>query len=107
MKRAKKRASGRAGQHGALLRRAPALISHWQGKQLFFENYLTRKKIAASMETAALLDFFSGWKREEAAFRRWPEYTQESLRRAIRRLVRETFLQRFEGRDTEELAREQ
>ena len=32
------------------------------------------------METAALLDFFSGWKREAAMFRRWPEYTPSSLR---------------------------
>ena len=70
MTRAKKRAGGRGGLSDVLLRRAPALISYWQGKQLFFENYLTSKKIAASMETAALLDFFSGWKREEAAFRR-------------------------------------
>jgi len=90
-----------------LLRRAPALVSYWQGRQLYIENFLTRRKIAASMETAGILDFFSSWKREEAAFRRWPEYTEKSLRRAIRRLVRETFLQRFEGRDTEELAREQ
>jgi len=94
MTRAKKRAGGRGGLSDVLLRRAPALISYWQGNQLFFENYLTRKKIAASMETAALLDFFSGWKREQAAFRRWPEYTQESLRHAISRLVQESFLQR-------------
>lgn len=74
-------------------RRAPFVVSYWQGKQLYFENYLNRKKIAASLETAALLDFFSGWKGEETAFRRWPEYTRESLRHAIRRLVQESFLQ--------------
>jgi SagB-type dehydrogenase family enzyme len=78
---------------GAFFRRAPFLVSYWQGKQLYFENYLTHKKIAASLETAGLLDFFSGWKREETAFRRWPEYTRKSLRHAIRRLVQQSFLQ--------------
>jgi SagB-type dehydrogenase family enzyme len=78
---------------GVFLRRPPFLVCYWQGEQLYFENYLTHKKIAASLETAALLDFFSGWKRDEAVFRRWPQYTRESLRRAIRRLVQESFLQ--------------
>ena len=87
-------------------RRAPFLVSYWQGQQLYFENYLTHKKIAASLETAALLDFFSGWKREEAAFRRWPEYTPKSLRHAIHRLVEESFLQQSARRNPREDPRE-
>jgi SagB-type dehydrogenase family enzyme len=94
MKGATNRKHRRSGRRHAFLRRSPFLVSYWQGKQLYFENYLTRKKIAASIETAVLLDFFPDWKREEAAFRRWPEYTTESLRNAIRRLVQESFLQR-------------
>ena len=90
----------------AFLRRSPFLVSYWQGKQLYIENYFTRKKIAASMETAALLNFFSGWIREETAFRRWPEYTRESLRFAIRRLVQESFLQRSPLRKPREDSRE-
>ena len=76
-----------AGVDRAFVRRAPFLVCYWLGKQLYFENYLTRKKIAASLETAALLDFFSGWKRQEMVFRLWPQYTRESLRHAIRRLT--------------------
>lgn len=91
---------------GPLLRRAPFLISYWQGKQLFFENYLTRRKIAASLETAALLDFFSVWKREAAMFRHWPEYTPKSLAAAARRLVAETFLQKTERKIPQRNARE-
>src|SRR5258705_8441948 len=64
-----------------------------------------QKKIAASIETAALLDFFSSWKREEAMFRRWPEYTAQSLRLAIRRLVQESFLQRSTRRSPTEDSR--
>jgi SagB-type dehydrogenase family enzyme len=95
----------RGGPRGAFLRRSPFLVSYWQGTQLYFENYLTRRKIAASLETAALLDFFPGWKREDSAFRRWPEYTPESLRLAIRRLVQESFLQRSAVRNPPEDAR--
>jgi SagB-type dehydrogenase family enzyme len=91
---------------GTFYRHAPFLVSYWQGTQLYFENYLTRKKIAASLETAALLDFFSGWKREETAFRRWPEYTRKSLRHAIRRLVQESFLQQSARRKPPEDPRE-
>jgi SagB-type dehydrogenase family enzyme len=94
MKGATNRKHRQGGPRGGFLRRSPFLVSYWQGKRLCFENYLTRKKIAASIETAALLDFFSSWKREEAVFRRWPEYTAQSLRLAIRRLVQESFLQR-------------
>ena len=106
MKRAKKRTRGGRGLGVGLLRRAPGLVSYWQGERLCIENFLTRRKIEASIETAAILDFFSSWKREKAAFRRWPEYTQKSLRQAIRRLVAETFLQRFEKRDAGDLSRE-
>jgi SagB-type dehydrogenase family enzyme len=101
-KQTKKRKTPRTG----FLRRAPFLISYWQGRQLFIENYLTRKKIAASMETAALLDFFSGWKTEEAMLRRWPEYTAASLRRSVQQLVKETFLQRSPVRNPPEDERE-
>jgi SagB-type dehydrogenase family enzyme len=106
MKGAAKRNLRQDGPRGAFLRRSPFLVSYWQGKQLYFENYLTRKKIAASIETAALLDFFPEWKREEAMFRRWPEYTPQSLRLAIRRLVQASFLQRSLVRNPPEDPRE-
>jgi SagB-type dehydrogenase family enzyme len=87
---------------GAFLRRAPFLVSYWQDKQLYLENYLSRKKIAASMETLVLLDFFSGWKREEEMFRRWPQYTQKSLRHAAERLVNESFLHKSSKRTSKQ-----
>src|SRR5258708_31480914 len=105
MKAAAKRSHRQGGARAAFLLRSPFLVSYWQGQQLFFENYLTRKKIAASIETATLLDFFSSWKREEAMFRRWPEYTAQSLRLAIRRLVQESFLQRSTRRSPTEDSR--
>jgi SagB-type dehydrogenase family enzyme len=106
MKGAAKRNQRQNGPSGAFLRRSPFLVSYWQGKQLYFEDYLTRKKIAASIEAAALLDFFSGWKHEQTAFRRWPEYTRKSLRHAIHRLLQECFLQRSAVRNPPEDSRE-
>jgi SagB-type dehydrogenase family enzyme len=94
MKRASKTKGVPVKSRAAYIRRAPFLISYWHGKQLYFENYLTRKKIAASIEAALLLDFFSNWKREDAMLSRWPEYSSKSLRNAVKRLVGETFLQR-------------
>ncbi len=91
---------------GAFIRRAPFLISYWQGQQLYFENYLTRKKIGASIETALLLDFFSGWKREETILRRWPEYTPGSLRSAVKRLIQGSFLQASSVRNPPQTPRE-
>src|SRR5260370_36748782 len=105
MKGATNRKHRQRGPRGGFLRRSPFLVSYWQGQQLFFENYLTRKQIAASSETAALLDIFSSWKREEAMFRRWPEFTAQSLRLAIRRLVQESFLQRSTRRSPTEDSR--
>jgi SagB-type dehydrogenase family enzyme len=88
------RGKRRAQRTGVVLRRSPFVIAYWQNGQLLFENYLTRRKIAASAETAAFLDFFSKWKREAAMLRRWPDYTPESLRKVTNRLVRESFLER-------------
>ena len=106
MKGATHRKHQRGSLPGRFLCRSRFLVSYWEGKQLYFENYLTRKKIAASMETAALLDFFSGWKREEEMFRRWPEYTPKSLRNAVRLLVREGFVQKSAVRKPPEDSRE-
>lgn len=75
------------------LRRAPFLVSYWLNGKLIFENYLTRKKVAASPETASVLHFFSDWTRLQEVFRHWPGYSPDSLLRAVSRLLRETLLQ--------------
>jgi SagB-type dehydrogenase family enzyme len=106
MKGATTRTGRRAVHRRKFLRRSPFLVSYWLGERLFIENYLTRKKIGASLETAGLLDFFSGWRHEHAAFHRWPEYTRKSLRHAIRRLVQESFLQRSTVRNPRQDPRE-
>jgi SagB-type dehydrogenase family enzyme len=83
-----------AGQKSSIyLRRSPFLISYWRDNQLIFENYLTRKKVAASSEVGGVLDFFGEWKRVGEILRRWPEYSPDSLLKAVGRLLRESLLE--------------
>ena len=76
------------------LRRSPFVVSYWVNGALYFENYLTGKKVKAAAEMTALLDFFTVWKPEKAMYARWEQYTESSLRKAAAQLVRESFLQR-------------
>jgi len=80
------------------LRRAPFLISYWQGDALYFENYLTRKKIQASARVTLLLHFFHTWQPESKLLREWSEFTPDSLRNAVKSLVAGSFLQRASSR---------
>ena len=81
------------GKTPVYLRRAPFLISYWQDNQLIFENYLTRKKVAASPVVSEVLGFFGEWKSIETIVERWPEYSAESLLNTVSRMVRETLLE--------------
>lgn len=86
--------SRRGARRGTLYyRRVPFLIAYWKDNYLIFENYLTRKAVAASAETLALLDFFSHWRTVEAMSRQWPQYTAKSLRASVRKLTGETLLE--------------
>ena len=75
-------------------RRSPFLVLYWKGNQLLFQNYLTGKIAAATPEAAAFLDFCHEWQSIEAVFKRWPEYTSNSVRASIQRLTQQTLLQR-------------
>jgi SagB-type dehydrogenase family enzyme len=76
------------------LRRSPFVVSYWANGALYFENYLTGKKVKAAAETTAILDFFSEWKPEKAMYKRWEQYTPNSLRKMAAQLATESFLQR-------------
>ncbi len=74
--------------------RSPFLISYWRDGRFVFENYLTRRQIAASPLTSTILDFFGRERtlRELCAF--LPEFTAASLQKAVRSLTRHSLLQR-------------
>jgi SagB-type dehydrogenase family enzyme len=75
------------------LRRSPFLIAYWRDGRFIFENYLHRKMVEVSPEAASVLDFFSEWKEVEEIFRHWPQYSPESLLKAVSQLLRETLLE--------------
>jgi SagB-type dehydrogenase family enzyme len=75
------------------LRRSPFVVSYWVNGALYFENYLTGKKVKAAAVTTAILDFFSGWKPGKAIHAQWKQYTASSLRKAVAQLVHESFLE--------------
>jgi SagB-type dehydrogenase family enzyme len=77
-----------------LLRRSAFLVCYWEAGNLVFENYATGTKSAAAPITTELLNFFSQWRRAEAVFARFPQYSPSSLRSAIQGLLRHSLLQR-------------
>jgi SagB-type dehydrogenase family enzyme len=91
--KAKSRRNRSGAKASIYIRRAPFLISYWQGNQFIFENYLTRKKVAASPAVAAILDFFGKPRRVQEIFPHIPEHSPISLVKAINRLMEETLLE--------------
>jgi SagB-type dehydrogenase family enzyme len=87
-------------------RRSPFLVSYWKDNQLLFENYLTGKIVAASTETAAVLDCFNNWQTVEVLSRKWPKYTSNSLHTSVRLLTRETLLETANQKTSEGTERE-
>jgi SagB-type dehydrogenase family enzyme len=75
-------------------RRAPFLISYWRKDQLVFENFLTRSRVSASPLTSTILHFFDRQRALKALCATLPEYTPESLRKAVRMLAQHSLLQR-------------
>jgi SagB-type dehydrogenase family enzyme len=75
-------------------RRSPFLISYWHGDRCVFENYLTRRQIAANPLTTTLLDFFGRERTLQELCAFLPEYTETSLLQAVAGLARHTLLQR-------------
>lgn len=87
------------------MRRSPFLIAYWLESNLVFENYLTRKKISASPELAAVLHFFSEWKNVEEVFRHFAGYSPKSLLKAVSHLLQETLLEGSRQKNPREEAR--
>jgi len=88
-----------------LYRRAPFIVSYWSANSLIFENFLTRRRIAANPQTATILHFFDRWRSPSELIVQLNEYKPSSLRRAIALLHKHSFLQRSgERRPPRELA---
>lgn len=77
-----------------LYRRSPYLVCYWQGRQLVFENYATRTRVAAASVTCEILHFFDRWRPAAALARRFPHYSAHSLASALANLINVGLLDR-------------
>lgn len=75
-------------------RRSPHIVSYWLGKQLVFENYATRTRVAAAPLTCEILHFYTRWLPAAALVKRFPQFSAASLARALAVLVRVGLLER-------------
>jgi SagB-type dehydrogenase family enzyme len=74
------------------LRRAPTLVLHWHGGRLVLENYVTRRRAAASPLVLAVLDRASTWTSPVELARAVPEAGGRATR-LVRALARATLLE--------------
>jgi SagB-type dehydrogenase family enzyme len=78
-----------------LYRRSPYLVCYWQSRQLVFESYATRTRVAAAPFTSEILHFFHRWRSAGALARHFPQFSSVSLARALSNLIRMGFLERL------------
>ena len=83
------------------LRRARCVVAYWQDAQLVFENYLRRECVTADLENAAVLQFFSDWRRPEAIHAAMPQFGRANLVRVVREFERLGLLLREGSPDAE------
>jgi len=69
------------------------MVAYWRRGQFVLENFLTRRRISADPLAAAILHFFDRDRTLRDLFARFPQYAPASLRKAVRSLVRHSFLQ--------------
>ena len=74
------------------LRRARTILIYWSEGRLVFENYLTHISITADPLAIKILHFFDRWRRPNEFLSHMREYSQGSVRKALRGLVENTLL---------------
>jgi len=75
-------------------RRSPHLVCYWSGEQLFFENYVTRKRVRAAPLAFEILELFNRWRPAKALARHFPQFRPAELRLALVALEHCSLLER-------------
>jgi SagB-type dehydrogenase family enzyme len=78
-------------------RRAPTLVTYWDGRRLVVENYLTRTRTAATPLAIAALDALSSWSGPSRLTAVIPGLSTARARRLIAALKRATLVERHPG----------
>ena len=80
----------------AVYRRSPHLLCYWSGRQLVFENYVTRTRVRAGPLVFKILELFDRWRPAEALAKHIPQFKSSVSRVALAALERCSLLQRRE-----------
>jgi SagB-type dehydrogenase family enzyme len=75
-------------------RRASFVVSYWRDGEFVLENFLAQRRVTCDPLAASILHFFDRDRSLPELFAALPEYTPESLRRAVRTLAAHALLQR-------------
>lgn len=75
---------------GVLVKRSNCLVFFFQDGVLHCKNYLTGKELEASPLLVPILDKLDRWRGLRAVERLFPEYSAESIRHSLRRLIANT-----------------
>jgi len=78
---------------GVQYRRSPNIVSYWSHGKLVFHNFATGGRVAGSALVIGLIDYFSDW-RPIAPLLARSTIPADSLRPALRKLVRNSLLHR-------------
>ena len=81
-------------QRDVRFRRAPHLMSYWDGTTLVFENFVEGTRATARPVVTELLHFFDRWRPADDLYRRLNRFDQPSLRRTLQHLVKARLLER-------------
>ena len=76
------------------IRRAYTLLVNWHGPELVLMNYRTRTYVSANPEAVRILHLLESWRGPSELFELLPEYSPESIRRAIKDLQAHSLLVR-------------
>jgi SagB-type dehydrogenase family enzyme len=74
-------------------RRANFVVSYWQDADFVLENFLAQRRVTCDPMAASILHFFHRDRSLSELFAALPEYTPESLRRAVKTLEGHALLQ--------------
>ena len=74
------------------VRRARALLAHWERGRLAFLNFAQRRSVGADSLAIPFLDFFDRWRTMHDAVRHFDAYSSASVRRTIEGLLRHGLL---------------
>lgn len=84
------------------LRRSSTILVYWDKDRLVFDNYRTQVAVTADPVTLRVLNLCDRWRSPEQMVREMPEYSGQSVRKALRKLLQYSLLLKEGSRDAKQ-----